>query len=90
MPHYETLQFSSDFMDDLVSDNFTKAEQRRFVRALQLLDTDERHPSLRVHQLQGVRMGTWSASATDELRITFVRMANGRKRLTGCSRHYQR
>ena len=90
MPPYDLLQLSSDFLDDLLGDRFTKAVRRRFVGALGLLDTDETHLSLRVHELRGTDQGTWSASASDELRITFERLSNGRKRLLGCNRHYKR
>ena len=51
---------------------------------------DERHPSLRVHQLQGDLTGLWSASASDVLRLTFIPTAQGRKTLVSCSRHYDR
>ena len=60
----------------------------RFVRALGVLDGNERTPSLRVHELQGDMAGTWSASASDELRMTFLRAAGGRKLMLTCSRHY--
>ncbi len=60
-----------------------------FARALRLLDTDEQQPSLRVHRLQGKGTGVWSASASDELRITFERLANGRKMLLRASRPYR-
>jgi hypothetical protein len=59
-------------------------------KALRLLDADEKHPSLRVHQLQGDLTGLWSASASDALRLTFVRTGQGRKTLVSCSRHYDR
>ena len=88
MPSYATLVFSDEFLESLVGGAFTRSEQRRFVRALRLLDTDERHPSLRVHQLQGDLAGQWSASASDSLRITFRRLPNGRKELLRCSHHY--
>ncbi len=55
---------------------------------MRLLDEDERHPSLRVHELRGGLEGTWSASASDALRITFLRAEGGRKILLRCSRHY--
>ncbi len=58
------------------------------MKALGLLDANEQHPSLRVHQLSGGLEGSWSASASDELRITFVRSEAGRKVLLTCSRHY--
>lgn len=66
-----------------------RADQRRFIKALTLLDNDEKHPSLRVHQLSGDLAGMWSASASDELRILFIR-AGARKILGECSRHYAR
>ena len=67
---------------------FGPTDQRRFLKALRLLDENERHPSLRVHQLAGDLEGAWSASASDGLRILFTRMAAGRKLLLRCSRHY--
>ena len=86
---YRTLDFTPTFLEDLVGKNFTQQERRRFVRALRPLDEDERHPSLRVHQLQGDLAGVWSVSASDELRMTFVRAA-GRKLMTTGSRRYAR
>ena len=77
-------------MESLIGRDFSYAERRRFVRALRLLDDDERHPSLRVHQLSGDLAGKWSASASDVLRMTFERLPNGRKRMLNCSRHYDR
>jgi hypothetical protein len=41
-----------------------------------------------VHELQGDMAGAWSASASDELRMTFLRAAGGRKLMLTCSRHY--
>lgn len=75
-----------DFIDSLT--RFGPTDQRRFLKALRLLDENERHPSLRVHQLAGDLEGTWSASASDELRILFMRTTAGRKLLLRCSRHY--
>jgi mRNA-degrading endonuclease YafQ of YafQ-DinJ toxin-antitoxin module len=60
------------------------------VKALLLLDENERHPSLRVHELSGDLAGVWSASASSELRIEFVRGQAGQKILMRCSRHYAR
>ena len=87
---YTTLIFTDTLFTTLMSNDFSATERRRFIRALQLLDTDERHPSLRVHQLRGEQAGTWSASASDELRITFERLPEGKKRMLTCSRHYAR
>lgn len=56
---------------------------------MRFLDEDERHPSLRVHELSGELTGLWSASASDDLRIVFVREAEGRKLILRCSRHYR-
>ena len=69
---------------------FPKADQRRFVRALTMLDENDRHPSLRVHELTDDLAGVWSASASDALRIEFVRGPGGLKLLMRCSRHYAR
>ena len=87
---YRTLEFGPTFLQDLISDNFTARDRRRLVRALQLLDENERHPSLRVHQLEGQMADTWSASASDDLRMTFERLPGGRKRMLKCTRHYAR
>jgi len=68
---------------------FRLADQKRFAKALGLMDVDERRPSLRVHELQGDLAGVWSASATDDLRIEFLRDGDGKKILLRCSRHYR-
>jgi mRNA-degrading endonuclease YafQ of YafQ-DinJ toxin-antitoxin module len=87
---YQTLGFTPTFLADLVGPNFAAKERGRFLRALRLLDENERHPSLRVHQLAGDQAGIWSASASDELRMTFERADGGRKIMLTCSRHYAR
>ena len=87
---YRSLDFTNTFLEDLVGRAFTAADRRRLLRAIELLDGNEQHPSLRVHQLRGELQGVWSASASDELRITFRRLEGGRKLLLSCSRHYQR
>ena len=90
MPEYRTLDFTDKFLISFAGRDFTPADRRAFVRALRLLDENERHPSLRVHALSGDLAGTWSASASDVLRITIARQPNGRKRLLTCSKHYDR
>lgn len=87
---YRTLDFVPEFIEDLISRRFSQRDRDRLGRALRLLDENERHPSLRVHQLSGLLAGTWSASASDELRITFERRPGGRKLLLTCSHHYDR
>jgi mRNA-degrading endonuclease YafQ of YafQ-DinJ toxin-antitoxin module len=87
---YETLQFSDDFIESYASREFSASDRRRILNALRLLDTNEQHPSLRVHQLEREMKGWWSASASDELRIVFERLDGGRKRLIECNRHYRR
>lgn len=56
---------------------------------MRLLDQDERYPSLRLHELRGDLAGTWSVSASDDLRLVFLRTPGGRKTLLRCTRHYQ-
>jgi mRNA-degrading endonuclease YafQ of YafQ-DinJ toxin-antitoxin module len=85
---YSTLVFSDTFLAALNSKDFTRGERKQLMKALLLLDRDERHPSLRVHELRGDLTGTWSASASKELRITFERAPEGGKRLLACSHHY--
>jgi mRNA-degrading endonuclease YafQ of YafQ-DinJ toxin-antitoxin module len=87
---YRTLDFTETFLVTFASADFSRSERRQFLKALRLLDDDERHPSLRVHKLEGDREGSWSASATRELRFVFERHKDGRKRLLTCSRHYDR
>ena len=87
---FQSLDFTDTFLETFGSKNFTAAERKAIRKALRLLDTDERHPSLRVHQLQGDLTGLLSASASDVLRLTFVRTAQGRKTLVRCTRHYDR
>lgn len=85
---YRTLDFTDTFLQTFADKKFSAAERRAFLQALRLLDEDERHPSLRVHQLRGDREGSWSVSASRSLRMTFERQTGGRKRLLTCSRHY--
>jgi mRNA-degrading endonuclease YafQ of YafQ-DinJ toxin-antitoxin module len=87
---YRSLDFTETFLETFGSKNFTAADRKAIRKALGLLDTDEKHPSLRIHQLQGDLSGLWSASASDVLRLTFVRTGQGRKTLVSCSRHYGR
>jgi mRNA-degrading endonuclease YafQ of YafQ-DinJ toxin-antitoxin module len=85
-----SLDFTDTFLETFGSKDFTAADRKAIRKALRLLDTDERHPSLRVHQLHGDLAGLWSASASAVLRLTFVRLAQGRKTMVSCSRHYDR
>lgn len=87
---FSTLEFTPTFFDSYASQDFNAAERRQFVRALRLLDSDEQHPSLRVHALKGSLQGLWSAAASDALRMTFRRLEGGRKRMLTCSHHYDR
>lgn len=86
---FPSFEFSVTFFESLIEPDFTNSDRRRLVRALRLLHANERHPPLRVHQLQGEWARVWSASASDVLRITFRRLPEGRKKLLTCSRHYQ-
>lgn len=85
-----TLVFTDSFLAELGGPKspFSAAERKKVIKALQLLDADERHPSLEVHQLGGDRRGQWAAKADDELRLTFERLADGRKLLLGCTHNY--
>ena len=91
MPYrFATLEFTDTFFDTYESKDFSAADRAAFKKALRLLDTDERHPSLRVHELQGRLAGTWSASVSSVLRLTFERLPGGKKAMLTCSRHYDR
>jgi mRNA-degrading endonuclease YafQ of YafQ-DinJ toxin-antitoxin module len=85
---YRTLSFTETFLETFAGKSFDRAERRRLLKALRLLDTNERHPSLRVHELRGDLAGVWSVSASKELRIAFERLSGGRKLLLTCSHHY--
>jgi hypothetical protein len=85
---YRTLDFTPTFLESYGGREFSASDRGRFRRALQLLDENEQHRSLRVHQLLGDLAGVWSASASDELRMTFLRTGGGRKLMLTCSRHY--
>jgi plasmid maintenance system killer protein len=86
---YPSLEFTDRFLTSLYGGRFSASEASRILRALHLLDADERHPSLRVHPLERDRAGEWSASVSDELRITFKRLDGGRKRILSITRHYR-
>ena len=88
MSRYESIDFTTDFMESFSRKDFGVRERRAILKALELLDADGQHPSLRLHALTGARAGQWSASASMELRITFYRRAAGRIELVECSRHY--
>ena len=86
---YRSLDFTEEFLASYGSRDFSDADKRQFRKGLRLLDENEKHPSLRVHELKGDLAGIWSASASDILRMTFVRRGD-RKIMLTCSRHYDR
>ena len=87
---YRGLDFTETFLGSLAdSRRFSRAERSLFLKALRLLDTDERHRSLRVHQLSADLAGVWSVSASESLRMTFLRSAGGRKTMLSCTHHYE-
>lgn len=85
-----SLDLTVRFIDDLLNNNFSAAERSAVKKALALLDENERHPSLHVHRLDGDSEGSWTAYVTRSIRITFVRLPEGRKRLLTLTRHYDR
>ena len=87
---YRSLDFTETFLHAFASKDLTATDRSALLKALRLLDDNERHPSLRVHKLEGDRKGSWSASAGGVLRVTFERREGGRKRLLTCSKHYDR
>jgi len=87
---YRSLDFTETFLESLAdAKRFIRTERLLFLKALRLLDMDERHRSLRVHQLSGDLTGVWSASASDSLRVTFLRSRGGRKMMLTCTHHYE-
>jgi Txe/YoeB family toxin of Txe-Axe toxin-antitoxin module len=83
---FETIDFTPEFLQNLVA--LSNADGKKVVKALSLLDSNERHPSLGVHQLKGELDGVWTAKASKGLRITFQRDAKRRKTMLTCSQHY--
>ncbi len=87
---YRSLDFTATFLETFAARDFTAKDRAAILKALRLLDENEQHPSLRIHKLTGDRDGSWSASATGSLRLTFQRMEAGRKRMLTVSKHYDR
>ncbi len=85
----DSLSWSDKALSDFADRKFSAQERSRILKALGFLAIDERHPSLRVHELSGDLAGLWSASVTDHIRIHFVRLDGGRKRLVNISTHYE-
>ena len=83
---FQTLDFTPEFLEALV--RLSKSDSKKIVKALALLDANEKSPGLEVHQLKGDLTGVWTAKASKGLRITFERTANGRKAMLTCSQHY--
>lgn len=87
---YRSIDFTDTFLESFSSKDLTSSDRAAILKALRLLDDDGQHPSLRVHKLAGDREGSWSASASRVLRLTFERLDAGRKRMLTCSKHYDR
>ena len=85
---YRTLRFTPTFLATLAGREFSASERRAFIKSLALLDEDDSHPSLRVHELRSPLAGIWSASASRSLRMTFVPESRGLKIMLTCSHHY--
>jgi mRNA-degrading endonuclease YafQ of YafQ-DinJ toxin-antitoxin module len=85
---FRNLNFTETFLSSFGSRTFTTADRAAIRKALRLLDANERHPSLRVHGLQGDLAGLWSVSASASLRLTFIRAEQGRKTMLTCTKHY--
>ncbi len=90
MSGYRTLDITATFLEAFASRDLSASDRAAILKALRLLDENERHSSLRVHQLHGDREGSWSVSASDVIRVTFERLPGGTKRMLTCSRHYDR
>ncbi len=88
MTDYASLRFTEEFLESFSDRRFTAADRRAILKALRVLDSNERHTSLRVHALSGDMEGLWSASGSRSLRIIFERLDDGGKRLISCSHHY--
>ncbi len=87
---YQSLDFTGTLLQTFAAKALSASDRAALLKALGLLDESDRHPALRVHKPQGDREGSWSASASGALRVTFERLAGGRKRLLTCSKPYDR
>jgi mRNA-degrading endonuclease YafQ of YafQ-DinJ toxin-antitoxin module len=87
---YQFIDFTETFLRSFASKDLTAADRAAILKALRLLDENEKHSSLRVHKLEGDKEGSWSASASMVLRMTFERLDGGHKRMLTCSKHYDR
>jgi mRNA-degrading endonuclease YafQ of YafQ-DinJ toxin-antitoxin module len=85
---FRALGFTPTFLEAFASKEFGAADRRALLKALTLLDTNEQHPSLRVHELRGPLAGLWSASASKSLRMTFMRSPHGTKVMMTCTHDY--
>ena len=81
-----SLVFTTDFLSSLCG--LSSTNQGRIFRALRLLDENDQHPSLNVHQLKGKESGLWAAYASKSLRITFRKLEGQMKELVEASQHY--
>lgn len=88
--YLQSLDFTLQFLDDLLNNRFSASERNAVKKALELLDANERHPSLRMHRLHGDERGYWTCYVTASIRVTFERGAEGRKHLLTLTRHYDR
>jgi hypothetical protein len=52
---YRSLDFTETFHETFVSNDLTAADRAAILKALGLLDEDERQRSLRVHKVEGDR-----------------------------------
>ena len=88
MHSYVNLGFTDEFLEEF--GRLNASERRLVVKALGLLDSDERHPSLSVHALHNELEGRWTAYTSRSLRVVFRRLDSGRKEMVSYSRHYER
>lgn len=84
------LQLTERFLADILELRMSAGERAAVKKAIRLLATNDTHPSLRVHKMQGRESGVWTAYVNDVLRITFLRLDGGHKQLLTLTRHYDR
>ena len=62
---------------------------QKVITKLKILETDPRHPSLRMHQLSGKRKNEWSISVDKSIRILFLLLDNDEAYLSHVGTHDQ-
>ena len=88
MAELRGLIVTDEFLQSYGDKRFTASDKAAVLKALGLLSGNSRHPSLRLHALQGDLRPWWSMSATNSLRVLVMPVDD--KYVVGpVSKHYR-